>query len=693
MLQTDGLSSVDDEEARLPPGVHMHTSSGAASLHHHHSPHQPAAAAATPAAGDGAGGVVHAWKVLPPRVPAPSTSGLGPNAVGAAPTAINRGSADTPPALPPPTLGNMPAPMRMSFGGRPTLAATRAGNASSRLAVASSQPKTQVSFDAGSPSVRSSGGHEPTIEEELPGPGAPSGAVNAAAALADDDERPSAGSGAGGGRGAPPPPAPPPPVPNEDAVVHAWEKMAPVSPAAAVTAPPPAGGAAGGGAGLSPQESGGARPPAQHVLGSRPSLKSMRSGSMTGSRLSRNSSVRHEDYVDESYSQLVGGSPGGGAGPDHISPADSVNQRAVAAAAAAAAVAVSAAANPAYPTNAGPNSGSGGEGGGGAAAGGRGSDRSSAPAAIGPGALPPGVLYGRMGGASGSARMGAGSGSGSSSGSSGGGAAAADAAAAGGVPFRPPLTRGTTTGSLDVPTALSQEPGSEAGLVRALVARGSLRSRTSASGSSRLSRMSSARDGAPGGAAAASPWDLGDIREEDAEGSTNPGERVGSASGPTQASGDVLGTQHTTASGGSITAAGGVISAAARDTLGGPPPARPARLSGSGVAKPAGLQLSRRTGDEDDEEVLEPAWKVLGPAAASGDAGSAGGAGSSQGGAAAAGGLTPASQLSTPGSARRSLKSMRSNSLGSSRLSRMTSQVGLHGMNINQNWRGTVGWH
>ncbi|KAG2453806.1 hypothetical protein HYH02_002013 [Chlamydomonas schloesseri] len=670
MVHTDGLDSVDDEEARLPPGVNVRTSSGAGSIHHH-SPHQPAAAAATPAAGDGAGGVVHAWKVLPPRVPAPSTSGLGPGSVGtaaAAAAAASSGGADAGAAPPPPALGNMPAPMRMSFGGRPTLAATRAGNASSRLAVAS-QPKAQVTFDASSPSVRSSG-HEPTIEEESAGPGAPSGAVDAAAALAEEEERPSTGSGAGGsGPAAPPPTARLPPMPNDDAVVHAWKLVAPVSPAAA--APPPPGAA---GAGVSPQESGGVRPPAQHVLGSRASLKSMRSGSMTGSRLSRNSSVRHEDYVDDSYSQLVGGGPS--AGPDHISPADSANQRAVAAAAAAAAVAVSAAANPAYPANAAPGSGSAG-GAGGAAAGGRGSDRTSAPAAIGPSALPPGVLYGRMGG---SARITGGSGSGSSSSSSGGGAAAADGAA-GGVPFRPPLTRSTTTGSLDVPTALSQEPGglpagSEAALARVVAARGSVRSRTSASGSSRLSRMSSARDGAPG-APAASPWDLGDIREEDAEGSINLGERVGSPSGPANASGTVLDTRRTTASGGSITAGSGVISAVAHDALsGGAAAPPPARLSGSGAAaKPAGLQLSRCAGDDDDDdEVLEPAWKVLGPAAASGEVGSTGGAGSSHGGA-AAGGLMPHSQLSTPGSARRSLKSLRSNSLGSSRLSRMTSQI------------------
>ncbi|KAG2501637.1 hypothetical protein HYH03_000141 [Edaphochlamys debaryana] len=595
----EGMSGDEEPEAsrtslKLPPGSATNVSTSGAG-----------APAPVEAGADGAGGTLHAWKLLPLRAPAPSSSGLSADVAGSGGTApvvpSSGGAAAT---------GTGPSPPRMSFGGRPTLGATRAGNMSSRLAVASTKaPALQVSFDTASPAVRP---YEPARGEE------------------ERTSNPTSASGSGSVPLAAPPPtargAGPAATGNhpftEEPVVHAWKMVTPVitpgSTSGGAPAPitPQESSASGG-----PGASSGPRPP-PHGLGSRPSLKSMRSGSLGGSRLSRNS-IAVEDYVDDSYT------------PDGHAPpmvADDVNQAAVSAAAAVAAVAASAAGNAAYPANQASGSRSPGQSPGFASF----NERTSAPAAIG--GLPPGVLYGSRG--PGPARP---------SGSGGAGPGVASGSSSSGNSnehLRPPLTRGTTTGSLNVaPASLGAGvDGGEAALARALFARSATRSGRSSASGSRLSRMSSARDSAPGSAplsglsgtgapgtnGSGNPWELGDIREEEAE------ELRGAAS------------------------------------MTGPPP----RLSGSGAARPPTVEVpvgqADLLGHAGDDEHLLPAWKVL---AEVGDSG-LGGSGPS------GGETTPGSGklASTPGSARRSLKSLRSNSLGSSRLSRMTSQVSEQGL-------------
>lgn len=285
-----------------------------------------------------------------------------------------------------------------------------------------------------------------------------------------------------------------------------------------------------------------------------------------------------------------------------------------------------------------------------------GGDRTSAPAAIG--ALPPGVLYGSRPGlrspsaAASPTRLDVVPSVGSAS-----GAAASDTSTSSGSELaaaagRPPLTRGTTTGSLNVPPALSVESGApmgEATMARVLASRHSIRSNRS-SASSRLSRMSSARDVDPNAmppgvnaaaVAAAGQWDLSEIREEDGEGSL----AIGGNSGRTSASAAALADR--------ISPGAAAMAAA--------------RLSGSGAARPPALYVAAPA-EEEDQQLL-PAWKVLGNVA-SGEMGLA--PGESPLGPAGSGGMgsvpTPLSSLS----GRRSLRSIRSNSMGSSRLSRVS---------------------
>ncbi|GFR48833.1 hypothetical protein Agub_g10786 [Astrephomene gubernaculifera] len=177
--------------------------------------------------GDGAGGTMHAWKVLPLRVPpAPSHE----------PQAGSGGGS-------PLGMGSTPQ-RRSSLGGRPALVATRATNASSRLAVASNKPPAlHVNFGSPPPlhPVAST-----VVEEDV------------AAPVAAD--RPSGE--------------------QEEALPQAWKLVdSPATRAAAeppaVTLPSPL-----------PEDASTASL-TQPVLGRRPSLK--RSNSLGGSRLSRSS--------------------------------------------------------------------------------------------------------------------------------------------------------------------------------------------------------------------------------------------------------------------------------------------------------------------------------------------------------------------------------------------------------------------
>lgn len=101
---------------------------------------------------------------------------------------------------------------------------------------------------------------------------------------------------------------------DEQPLQHAWKMAAPLVVAAAAAAAAASGGSAGAGEPATTP----AVPPAaadaaasassdrgRAVLGSRPSLKSMQNSSMGHSRLSRTTACV-EDYVDDSYSRLVG---------------------------------------------------------------------------------------------------------------------------------------------------------------------------------------------------------------------------------------------------------------------------------------------------------------------------------------------------------------------------------------------------
>ncbi len=561
-----------------------------------------------PPSGDGAGGTLHAWKMLPSRVPATSASGLE-----------HEQQQQQQPTSPGP-LGFGPSPRASQMGGlgaRPTLGMTRGANPSSRFATGAAKPAAlsspQVTFETPrvvAPEPDSAWATPPpTSMHAPPMQGAPFGAaygrLSASGAMqagthASASEESAATAGA------------------DEGVLHAWKLAIP--PASAGSSGAPA--ATAGTTASTPT-----RPAAiQHPLGSRPSLKSIRTNSMGGSRLSRATSMA-DDYVDDSYSAPnldtdIPDADGPSAGPGPISPAASRGTE------------------PAMPYNV------------------IGGDRTSAPAAIG--ALPPGVLYGSRPGLRGSPAAAAsptrldvvpsvGSASGAATSETSTSSGSEPVAAAG----RPPLTRGTTTGSLNVPPALSVESGApmgEATMARVLASRHSIRSNRSST-SSRLSRMSSARDADPNAmpagvnAAAASggQWDLGEIREEDGEGSL----AVGGNSGRTSAS-----------------------TAALADRVSpGAPAVGAARLSGSGAARPPALYVAAPVEEEEEQQLL-PAWKVLGNVGGSGEMGLA--PGESPMGPAGSGGMgsvpTPLSSLS----GRRSLRSIRSNSMGSSRLSRVS---------------------
>ncbi|GIL92668.1 hypothetical protein Vretifemale_20165 [Volvox reticuliferus] len=444
------------------------------------------------AAGDGAGGTLHAWKVLPLRATAPTSSGLAPG---------DGNSAHAAGAVP-----------RVLSGGRAVMPTSRAGSHSSRLAVASTKPTIlQVSFEPTSPIASSSKaevlpdvGEEEGVEDEAPSAElTPSAYPKLATAAAEDGA-------------------------DRNAVVHAW-KLVPPSPsvsasASASTASPGVGMVAAtvGLGTLHEGDSGAAAftivtPQRSHpTLGSRPSLKSL--GSVRGSRLSR-TSLGVEDYVDESYTETPAAACTGDGddvengdstvetagiteppqhSADRIAAANEANQNAIAAAAAAAAAAVAIA----------DNTGDSALSPGSAAAAAEQpqlssrstSERSSAPAAIG--GMRQGVLY----------------------------AADVHDSRPGSGP------RGYVAGFPHDDDMVSEEgvPVTGSPIAQALNSRPSLRSSRS-SNSSRLSRISSARDG---GAAL-----LADIREEDSEGLTHS---VGGASDVADAS---TGIHHETLAG------------------------------------------------------------------------------------------------------------------------------------------------
>ncbi|GIL57521.1 hypothetical protein Vafri_12725, partial [Volvox africanus] len=443
-------------------------------------------AAAPTAAGDGAGGTLHAWKVLPLRATAPTSSGPvlgdghGAQAAGAVPITAPR------------VLG----------GGRAIMPTSRTGSHSSRLAVASTKPTIpQVSFEPTSPSASSPKAEalpEVSEEEEVEtsavstpaGVSTPSANAKVTTAAAGDGE-------------------------NSSAVLHAWKLVPPstnVSASASASTASPGVGMAAATAGLATVHEGNSdaaaftivTPQRSHpTLGSRPSLKSL--GSVRGSRLSR-TSLGVEDYVDESYTDTPAAAGPGDSddvesddsaiesagiteprqhSADHIAPANEANQNAIAAAAAAAAAAVAvvdnagdsvllhdSAAAAVEPPQLLPRSAS---------------ERSSGPAAIG--GMPQGVLD------------------------------AADVLdsrpGSGALKFvSSRSTSNPRTGDFPHDDDMAFDEGlpfTDSPIARALNSRPSMRSSRS-SNSSRLSRVSSARDG---GAAL-----LADIREEDGEGCT-----------------------------------------------------------------------------------------------------------------------------------------------------------------------------
>ncbi|GLI67969.1 hypothetical protein VaNZ11_012304 [Volvox africanus] len=508
--------------------------------------------AATTAAGDGAGGTLHAWKVLPLRATAPTSSGLAlgdghrAQAAGAVPMTVPR----------------------VLSGGRAIIPTSRTGSHSSRLAVASTKPTIlQVSFGPTSPSASSPKAEAlPEVsEEEEEVEDEPSSAVSTPSGVSTPSAKAKATPAAGDGE-------------DSSAVLHAWKLVPPspgVSASASASTTSPGGGMAAATTGLATVHEGNncvaaftiVTPQRSHpTLGSRPSLKSL--GSVRGSRLSR-TSLGVEDYVDESYTDTPAAAGPGDSddvesgdsaiestgiteprqhSADRIAPANEANQNAVAAAAAAAAAAVAVADNAgdsvllhgtvaaeAEPPQLSLRSAS---------------ERSSAPAAIG--GMPQGVLY------------------------------AVDAldSRPGSGALKFVASRSTPNhrmGDFPHDDDMAFEEGvpvTESPIVRALNSRPSMRSSRS-SNSSRLSRVSSARDG---GAAL-----LADIREEDGEGYTRS---VGGASDVAGASAGVhpetLAREERLPTTEPFIGSQGVLSAAEYDAD---------DIGGAGADSPSGLEL------------------------------------------------------------------------------------------------------